>query len=578
MFEQSGFLDYYHQTLKEWVSDAVIPQEIKEQYIFESLIKQQAGREMYFISRLSDGKRAVLRITEEGWTDEIQAEKEILQRLNHPAVPKLLGTWEYKDRGYLVRECFDGEDLFTHVRKHGPMSFESIMDTAITLCDVLTYLHEQNPAVIHRDIKPENIIRSPENDIKLIDFGIARAFKEDKDTDTQVIGTKPYMAPEQFGSEQSDNRADIYALGMVMLFLGVGKPDRQLLKTAYPYKSLVPIIEKCIRKDRDQRYRTAAQLKRRILWVRRGMTRKTLKVVGIILLIVSTLVLGLNIGKQKGYKQGIDYIMDTPAEPSRSFTQEELLEPLKFDSEYLNLAVHNILNKDLNETIYRTEVHSRVSDLRIYGTYILHPSLDDVLLKTHIGKDSVRYTTNTGIWIESRGDISTINEIPNMYYLRRLELARQHISDLKPLEGMKLTRLNLADNFVGNLLPIKDIVSLTSFDICQNPVRDLWPISRLLSIKELDISQTQVTDLTPLKELTKLESLYLAYCDVQDISVLAGLSNLKEVDISNTKVKDLSPLLRSENPITVYCEGIPDEVLDKVRNKPDIILIDNSGK
>ncbi|MGI6689201.1 MAG: serine/threonine protein kinase [Christensenellales bacterium] len=105
---------------------------------------------------------------------------------------------------------------------------------------MLTYLHGQTPAVIHRDIKPENIIRTSEKDIRLIDFGIARTFREDTDTDTQVIGTKPYMAPEQFGSEQSDNRADIYALGMVMLFLATGKPDRLLLKTAYPYKSADP--------------------------------------------------------------------------------------------------------------------------------------------------------------------------------------------------------------------------------------------------------------------------------------------------------------------------------------------------
>jgi hypothetical protein len=574
--DSSGFLDYYHQTLRNWVTDADIPLEIKEQFVFESLVKQQAGREVYFVTRISDGRRAVLRVTEQGKAEDIRAERDILKRLNHPAIPKLLGTWEHQGRGYLARECFEGEDLYSFVRRHGPMRFDSLTGTALALCDVLTYLHGQTPAVIHRDIKPENIIRTSEKDIRLIDFGIARTFREDTDTDTQVIGTKPYMAPEQFGSEQSDSRADIYALGMVMLFLATGKPDRLLLKTAYPYKALIPIIEKCIRKDRDQRFSTAAQLKRRILWVRRGMTRKSLNVAGVALLLAGTFIAGLTLGQRQGFERGVTSILDTPAVINRPFTREELDQPVSFQSEYLNLAVRNILNKTGdNRPILRTEVNSRIDDLRVYGTYILHPDIAEELYKTHLGRDSVRYTTGSGFWIDARGDISTLEEIPNMYYLRTLELTSQYIADLAPLAGMKLTRLNLANNFVGNLLPLKDMVSLTALDVCQNPLRDLWPISRLLSLRELDISQTQVTDLAPIKDLTRLETLSLAYCDVRDLSVLASLPNLKEVDVSHTGVTDLSPLLRKENPITVRCAGLPEQTVSAMRGNPGIFLNEN---
>ena len=578
MVDSSGFLDYYHHTLREWVTGADIPPDIKEQFVFESLVKQQSGREVYFVTRIADGQRAVLRVTEEGQAEDIRAEKEILQRLDHPAIPKLLRTWEYKGRGYLAREYFEGEDLFSFVRKHGPMSFDNLTAVALALCDVLTYLHGQIPAVIHRDIKPENIIRTSEKEIKLIDFGIARVFRVDKDTDTQVIGTKPYMAPEQFGSEQSDNRADIYALGMVMLFLATGKPDRQLLKTAYPYRPLVPIIEKCIRKDRDQRFRTSARLKRRILWVRRGLTRKSLWAAGLSLLLAGTFIAGWVLGQNRGFKQGITHILDTPATIKHPFTREELDEPVTFVSEYLNLAVRNILNKMGNETIYRTEVNSRIDDLRIYGTYILHPDIADGLLKTHLDRGNVRYTTGSGFWIDGRGDISTLEEIPSMYYLRTLELTSQHIADLAPLAGMKLTRLNLANNFVGNLLPLKDMVSLTALDVCQNPLRDLWPISRLLSLQALDISQTQVSDLAPLKDLTRLETLSLAYCDVQNIDILVGLPNLKKVDISHTGVTDLSPLLRQDSPIEVCCAGLSEDALKAVRSNPGIVLLEDSAQ
>ncbi|MGI6689200.1 MAG: hypothetical protein ACOX6Y_12800 [Christensenellales bacterium] len=124
MTGSSGFLDYYHQTLRDWVTGADIPPDIKEQFVFESLVKQQAGREVYFVTRIADGKRAVLRVTAEGQAEDIRAEKEILNRLHHPAIPRLLGAWEHQGRGYLARECFEGEDLYSFVRRHGPMSFE----------------------------------------------------------------------------------------------------------------------------------------------------------------------------------------------------------------------------------------------------------------------------------------------------------------------------------------------------------------------------------------------------------------------------------------------------------------------
>ena len=83
--------------------------------------------------------------------------------------------------------------------------------------------------------------------MKLIDFGIARDTRQESenDKDTHIAGTKPYMAPEQFGSEQTDNRADIYSLGVAMIFMATGKPDKMNLRTAYPYKELIALIVRC---------------------------------------------------------------------------------------------------------------------------------------------------------------------------------------------------------------------------------------------------------------------------------------------------------------------------------------------
>ncbi len=553
MSDISEFLQAYNETLQSEMAGVDMPQELSENYTFDSCVKRQDGQEVYFISRNSDGKRAVLRVTDAGSGGNAAAESAVLQKLDHPAIPKWLGTWEHSGRVYMAREHFDGDDLYTYIRKHGPLGRDMLTDISLQLCDILAYIHSQNPAVIHRDIKPENIIIAGNDGVKLIDFGIARDFKPDTEKDTQIAGTRPYMAPEQFGSEATDNRADIYSLGVVMVYMAAAKPDLQRLKADFPHKELTAIIEKCVRKDRDQRYRTAAALKSKILWVRRGMTRKILLCAVVCVLIAAAFLSGLHIGRGQGFKSGVASIMDIPAVNNRPFTQEELSEPVTFNNRHIDMAVRNALNRAEGEPIYRDYLIRYIDELQIFGTYIYHPSLGITFDKKHVAKGVVTYMTSNGFTVDMRGDISSLEDIPNLYYLKTLSLTSQNISDISPLGGMKLENINLADNYVGNLLPLKDMAMLRTLDLCQNPVQDLTPISRLLSLESLDISQTQVTDLSPLKELAKLKTLKLNYCDITD----------------------LSPLIRPGNPITVYCEGLAAGVVDRVRDNSGIILVED---
>jgi hypothetical protein len=426
------------------------------------------------------------------------------------------------------------------------------------------------------------------------------------------------MAPEQFGSEQTDGRADIYSLGVAMVFMATGKTGRENLKTAYPYKELVPVIEKCVKKDRDQRFKSALQLKKRILRIRRKAARKTLIVAGVCAAAAAAFIVGLNAGRMRGYDSavgdmmaaqaerdriseqaaadaydrgfgegqargfdnGVAYITYAPTERPGPFTQEELYEPITFNSWYLDMAVRNVLGKSQEDTIRRIEVINRVDEKLVFGTLILHPVFGDDLIKTHQGKGIVKYVTAGGsltaandLLVNARGDISSLEDIPSIYYLRGLTLISQSISDLSPLSGMELVKLNLSDNFVGNLLPLKDMVTLRYLDVCQNPLRDLAPISGLLSLESLDISQTQVTDLSPLAGMAKLQDLKLVYCDVSDIGVLAGLPDLRELDISHTAVTDLSPLLGRSGPLTVRCAGLPEEAVAKLRDAENITIL-----
>ena len=96
-----------------------------------------------------------------------------------------------------------------------PLSVSEVLQIGIQLCNVLDYLHTRQPPITFA-IKPTNIMRASDGQIYLIDFGIARIFKQGKTNDTTALGSPGYAAPEQYGKAQSTPRSDIYALGVTM--------------------------------------------------------------------------------------------------------------------------------------------------------------------------------------------------------------------------------------------------------------------------------------------------------------------------------------------------------------------------
>ena len=116
------------------------------------------------------------------------------------------------------------------------------------MCDGLKELHEHN--IIHRDIKPSNLILQS-GKIRLIDFDAARIFKEGKAEDTKLLGTKGYAPPEQYGSGQTDQRSDIYSLGVTMKNL-LGSNCKGHLKK---------ILDKCTAYDPKNRFQNVDELK-----------------------------------------------------------------------------------------------------------------------------------------------------------------------------------------------------------------------------------------------------------------------------------------------------------------------------
>lgn len=141
-----------------------------------------------------------------------EREANILATLDHPSIPRIFDYFTHNERSYLVLEYINGKDLEEVVSQaQGFLPEESVIQWAIELCDVLNFLHNHKPEpIIFRDMKPSNIMINQNNHIILIDFGIAKSFRDGiKGT---MIGTEGYSPPEQYRGEASP-QADIYAFG-----------------------------------------------------------------------------------------------------------------------------------------------------------------------------------------------------------------------------------------------------------------------------------------------------------------------------------------------------------------------------
>lgn len=221
------------------------------------LNKQWAVKE---IKKKGNGKN------DEVVVNSLLAEANLMKRLDHPALPRIVDIIDNGVTIFVVMDYIEGESLDKILAEYGSQSEELVIGWAKQLCDALSYLHSQKPPIIYRDMKPANVMLKPEGNIKIIDFGIAREYKELSLADTTVLGTKGYAPPEQY-SGQTDARSDIYALGMTMHHLLTGIDPRT--GEAYaPVRMWNPevsegmemIIDKCVQPAAERRYQNCQDL------------------------------------------------------------------------------------------------------------------------------------------------------------------------------------------------------------------------------------------------------------------------------------------------------------------------------
>lgn len=184
------------------------------------------------------------------------AEPEILKRLNHPHIPRIVDIIIQGNQMYLIEDFFDGVNLKDLIADRERCNEQQVIHWGRQLGEVLVYLHHLKPnPIIYRDMKPGNIIIDGENHAKLVDFGIARAYEPSRQSDTAFIGTMGYAAPEQFGTGTlADKKTDIYGLGVTLYHVLTGlHPGGGIHPVRSINPKFSPILEKILLKCTDPR-------------------------------------------------------------------------------------------------------------------------------------------------------------------------------------------------------------------------------------------------------------------------------------------------------------------------------------
>jgi len=208
--------------------------------------------------------------SEVDFRDQFTREARILASLNHPHLPRVTDYFEDGSILYLVMDFIDGADLEDMVKANGRLPETDVLRWASQVMEALIYLHHQNPPIIHRDIKPKNIRINKSGNVFLLDFGIAKLFNPGSKTVRGARGyTPPYAPFEQYGSGTTDQRSDVYALGVTMYVMLSGElppesVDRLNNLPVTPLDQIVPYITPntvhCIQKSMelmpDNRFQT----------------------------------------------------------------------------------------------------------------------------------------------------------------------------------------------------------------------------------------------------------------------------------------------------------------------------------
>ncbi len=364
----------FEERLNEIYTEPELPDELSEKYAVKSCLKYNDEKQVYLIKGKEDNKEYILKCAHNKYTELIHKEYELLKKAAKTIdCPKPVLFITDNNVCFLVKEYIDGKTLKERVEDN-VLSDHEIIDIISKLSVDIAKLHSLNPPIILRDIKPENIVDS-DGEYILIDFDASREYDEAVNSDTEYVGTRATAAPEQFGYSQTDARTDVYAIGMLMLYMKTGSFNREI-----PVSSkLDKVIKKCIEFSPSERYSSIAELKKALYF-------KSKKTAAVLIAAAALAVLAAIILIIVKPKTEVTDIPSEPAETTATTTSlseiaditketestteadEQLPETAKGVIEYIHTSDSNNHTLKLTPYMAAKDIEYMTADVEIKGT------------------------------------------------------------------------------------------------------------------------------------------------------------------------------------------------------------------
>ena len=286
-----------------------------------------------------------------------------------------------------------------------PFPWKRLQLLFLNICEILGFLHSKN--IIHRDLKPNNIIIDKYNNVKIIDFGCSRKTDNKKNRDTSLLGTPGYASPEQYGFSQTDQRTDIYSLGiLIQEIVEKFNIDIDL--------NLKAVIEKCKRIDPDQRYANTMDIIKDIKSPKNSNATSKLFLKYLSYLLIPAIM--------------ILFIF---------FYNHDIAKTYKFKSEIVEEAVSIQIGKTPKDITI--DDLKNITEINIWGENVIS-SYDDIIWESNSG-DYVSLIIINGDSYFKRGEVNTLEDFKHMENLKTLTLVKQKINDVSPISSLKISHL-----------------------------------------------------------------------------------------------------------------------------------------